>query len=93
MERISAKDERELLEWISPIPYGKHHTFRAESRTHGTCEWLLQDEDFCEWRDYQSSAVLWLQGSSKRTTVIVLDFCDANLVSGSREDIPHFQGY
>ncbi|CAI7611281.1 unnamed protein product [Penicillium crustosum] len=63
LERISAKDERELLEWISPIPYGKHHTFREESRTHGTCEWLLQNEDFCEWRNYQSSAVLWLQGS------------------------------
>ncbi|CAI7667495.1 unnamed protein product [Penicillium discolor] len=63
LERISSKDERELLEWISPIPYGKHHTLRAESRTHGTCEWLLQDEDFFEWRDYQSSAVLWLQGS------------------------------
>ncbi|KUM61479.1 hypothetical protein ACN42_g5642 [Penicillium freii] len=63
MERISTKDERELLEWISPIPYGKHHTFRKESRTHGTCEWLLQDEDFCKWRDFQSSAVLWLQGS------------------------------
>ncbi|KAJ5415114.1 hypothetical protein N7465_003809 [Penicillium sp. CMV-2018d] len=63
MERISTKDEREFLEWISPIPYGKHHTFRKESRTHGTCEWLLQDEDFRKWRDSQSSAVLWLQGS------------------------------
>ncbi|OQD98394.1 hypothetical protein PENSOL_c009G01438 [Penicillium solitum] len=87
LERISSKDERELLEWISPIQYGKHHTISAESRTHGTCEWLLQDEEFSEWRDYQSSAVLWLQGSmgagKTYLTSKVIDYIQGLLKSSS----------
>ncbi|KAJ5959510.1 uncharacterized protein N7479_006660 [Penicillium vulpinum] len=67
LERIDANAEREILEWISPIPYGKHHILRAESRTPGTCEWLLQKGDFCKWWDLKSSAVLWLQGSTGKT--------------------------
>ncbi|KAJ5375632.1 hypothetical protein N7517_007638 [Penicillium concentricum] len=63
LERIDAREERELLEWISPIPYGTHHRVRVESRTPDTCEWLLQNKEFCEWMDYGSSAILWLRGS------------------------------
>ncbi|RYP57916.1 hypothetical protein DL770_010551 [Monosporascus sp. CRB-9-2] len=57
-------DERlKILEWISPIPYGKHHNTVKEARTSGTCEWLLQHERFREWEDTTSSVILWLQGS------------------------------
>ncbi|RYP17500.1 hypothetical protein DL765_004464 [Monosporascus sp. GIB2] len=57
-------DERlKILEWISPIPYGKHHNTVKEARTSGTCEWLLQHERFREWEDATSSVILWLQGS------------------------------
>ncbi|KAJ5341455.1 hypothetical protein N7541_010579 [Penicillium brevicompactum] len=63
LERIDARDEREILEWISPIPYGEHHRVRVESRTPDTCEWLIQTKEFCEWMDYGSSAILRLQGS------------------------------
>ncbi|KAJ5535881.1 hypothetical protein N7513_009067 [Penicillium frequentans] len=63
LERMGAREEREILDWISPIPYGKHHISVREARTSGTCEWLLQSEKFCEWWNINSSAVLWLQGS------------------------------
>ncbi|RYP07284.1 hypothetical protein DL764_002599 [Monosporascus ibericus] len=57
-------DERlKILEWISPIPYGKHHSTVKKARTSGTCEWLLQHERFREWEDTTSSVILWLQGS------------------------------
>ncbi|KAK9849324.1 hypothetical protein MYU51_014595 [Penicillium brevicompactum] len=36
LERIDARDELEILEWISPIPYGTHHSVRVESRTPDT---------------------------------------------------------
>ncbi|KAJ5523945.1 hypothetical protein N7494_010595, partial [Penicillium frequentans] len=62
LERMDAREEREILDWISPIPYGKHHISVREARTSGTCEWLLQSEKFCEWWNINSSAVLWLQG-------------------------------
>ncbi|KAJ6035936.1 hypothetical protein N7540_000215 [Penicillium herquei] len=63
LERIDATDERELLNWISPIPYGIHHSVIVESRTLKTCEWLLQNKNFCKWMDYGSSPILWLKGS------------------------------
>ncbi|CAI7649488.1 unnamed protein product [Penicillium bialowiezense] len=63
LERIDARDERDILEWISHVPYGTHHRVRVESRTPETCEWLLQTKEFCEWMDYGSSAILRLQGS------------------------------
>lgn len=72
LERIDARDERKILEWISPIPYGEHHRVRVESRTPDTCEWLIQTKEFCEWMDYGSSAILRLQGSSTFPKVVIL---------------------
>lgn len=87
---MNAREEREILDWISPIPYGKHHISVREARTSGTCEWLLQNEKFCEWWNINSSAVLWLQGSSKRTAVHILEPHDADIISWNGENIPHF---
>lgn len=65
LEHVDENERLEILEWISAIPYGKHHNAVKESRTFHTCEWLLQHERFREWEDTSSSAVLWLQGSRK----------------------------
>ncbi|KAJ5947861.1 hypothetical protein N7466_000876 [Penicillium verhagenii] len=51
-----------MLEWISPIPFGKHHADIKERRTPNTGEWLVQHEDFSTWEDKKSSALFWLQG-------------------------------
>lgn len=57
------EDKRiEMLEWISPIPFGKNHNNVKEKRTPGTGEWLLQHEDFSEW-EKSGSSIFWLQGS------------------------------
>ncbi|KAK7413945.1 hypothetical protein QQX98_007214, partial [Neonectria punicea] len=63
LEIVSAEEQLKILEWVSPIPYGKHHITVKEARTSGTCKWLLGHEEFDEWRDIDSSAILWLQGS------------------------------
>ncbi|KAJ5512855.1 hypothetical protein N7463_002407 [Penicillium fimorum] len=52
-----------VLDWIWPIQYGKHHISVKDSRTPGTCEWLLQTDKFREWMTINSSAVLWLHGT------------------------------
>ncbi|KAK9425528.1 putative NACHT domain-containing protein [Seiridium unicorne] len=56
-------EEIKILEWISPILYGKHHNTITDARTEGTCEWILQHEKFQEWENAESSVVLWLHGS------------------------------
>ncbi|KAH8586045.1 hypothetical protein B0O99DRAFT_586459 [Bisporella sp. PMI_857] len=62
-ERVNDEERFKILEWISPIQYGKHHDTVKEARTSNTCEWLLQDERFRNWEDASSSVILWLQGS------------------------------
>jgi hypothetical protein len=90
---MSARDERDILDWISPMTYGKHHISVKEARTPGTCEWLLQSEKFCEWWKAKSSAVLWLQGSSKCIDIVIAILSDADLFSWNWENIYHLQGY
>lgn len=63
LERVNEKERLEILEWISAIPYGKHHNGVKEARTPDTCEWLLRHEKFREWEDTSSSVILWLRGT------------------------------
>ncbi|AEO64672.1 uncharacterized protein THITE_74764 [Thermothielavioides terrestris NRRL 8126] len=63
LERIDDSERLAILEWISAVPYRKHHNTVKEDRTPGTCQWLLRHPRFYEWADASSSVILWLQGS------------------------------
>ncbi|RAK99918.1 uncharacterized protein BO80DRAFT_426008 [Aspergillus ibericus CBS 121593] len=63
LTRVDKNKALELLEWISPVPYGKHHTTVQTERAANTGEWLLQHPMFRDWEENSSSAVLWLRGS------------------------------
>ncbi|GAW15650.1 hypothetical protein ANO14919_050690 [Xylariales sp. No.14919] len=63
MNRIDSEDRIRMLEWISNIPYGKHHNRVKEARSADTCQWLLRHHKFREWEEASSSTILWLQGS------------------------------
>ncbi|KAJ5813170.1 hypothetical protein N7447_010193 [Penicillium robsamsonii] len=62
LQNMDEERRIEMLEWISPIPFGKNHNNVKEKRTPGTGEWLLQHEDFTNWEQTDSS-IFWLQGS------------------------------
>ncbi|KAH6983522.1 hypothetical protein BKA56DRAFT_549075 [Ilyonectria sp. MPI-CAGE-AT-0026] len=64
LTQMGEKDHIEILEWISRVPYGKHHETVKSARTDGTGEWLLNHMKFSEWESKDSSAILWLQGSA-----------------------------
>ncbi|KAI0474545.1 hypothetical protein F4859DRAFT_514397 [Xylaria cf. heliscus] len=63
LDQMNDEDQIKMLEWISPIPYGRHHNRVKEARTSDTCEWLLENDRFRQWEDASSSTILWLQGS------------------------------
>ncbi|KAJ5199268.1 hypothetical protein N7491_000175 [Penicillium cf. griseofulvum] len=46
LAHMSESDRIEMLEWISTVPFGKHHDGVSEDRTSGTGDWLLQHQDF-----------------------------------------------
>ena len=57
-------DQRErILKWTSIIPYEELHNAAKSGKTPGTGEWILQHDRFLQWRDSDSSNVLWLYGS------------------------------
>lgn len=53
------------LEYFSHIDFGDQHRIKAELRTPGTGEWLLQHKKFQEWEHIPASTILWLQGTGK----------------------------
>lgn len=56
-------EDMDRLDWLSSLPYSKHHDKVKRRRTRGTCDWLLQRVEFNNWQDGPQSASLWLQGS------------------------------
>ncbi|KAK0717679.1 hypothetical protein B0T26DRAFT_802746 [Lasiosphaeria miniovina] len=86
VERIDAREQFEILEWISKMLYGLNHITVKEARAKDTCDWLLQREEFGEWSN-GSSMILALQGShaldeckpeSRYRLVDTIDFLMAN---------------
>ncbi|MCJ1450686.1 hypothetical protein MMC28_001019 [Mycoblastus sanguinarius] len=57
------KDHRlKVLEWLSSIPYERHHKKALDEVLHGTGLWFLEDEEYRHWRDSDQNAVLWVHG-------------------------------
>ncbi|KAK4062672.1 uncharacterized protein Triagg1_9790 [Trichoderma aggressivum f. europaeum] len=62
-EEVKENDIIKALKSLSPINFGDQHRIRAEPRTPGTGEWLLQHKKFQEWEHIPASTILWLQGT------------------------------
>jgi len=60
--------QRKILKWLSPISaaelHGRFHDM-GTSRTDGTCDWIIQDEEFNRWYNCTDSKILFLRGKSK----------------------------
>lgn len=61
-EKLNSFERREILGWISGIPYEENHFFACQGRTSGTGKWLLQHKKYHEWRSSSASMILWLHG-------------------------------
>ncbi|KAA8894720.1 ankyrin repeat-containing domain protein [Sphaerosporella brunnea] len=55
-------ERAEILAWISPISYEKHHRQACERRTPNTGEWILARKEFMQWINSSSTTLLWLRG-------------------------------
>ena len=57
-----------ILLWLSPVQYKKHHQSICNGLLEGTGSWLLEKPQFVKWRNSSVSSVLWLHGIRKSTT-------------------------
>jgi hypothetical protein len=55
----------EMLEWISPVPFGKNHNHSKKNKAPGTCEWIFEDSNSINWVQGDSS-IFWAQGSQEQ---------------------------
>ncbi|KAK7974466.1 hypothetical protein PG989_016314 [Apiospora arundinis] len=83
---ISEEKLNNILNWLSPLPYRKHHGFVSDSRPTGAGQWLLAHERFIDWQTSSSPAMLLLHGitgSGKSTLCsLVVDSWMSNLGNG-----------
>jgi len=61
---ISLQDARyrEILDWLSPIPFIEHHEGYSEQRIQGSGEWFLNHREFLEWQSSSVSKIFLLHG-------------------------------
>ncbi|KAM0492985.1 hypothetical protein ACHAP8_009514 [Fusarium lateritium] len=62
LQHIEQNVLRTALGSISDVNIAGQHEFRALKRTKGTCEWLLEHEEFHGWEGSCVSSILWLKG-------------------------------
>jgi len=56
----------ELLQWLSKIPYSKHHESIRNGRQEGSGLWLFENPQYVQWKKTRSSSLLWIHGNRKR---------------------------
>lgn len=59
---FAVNKRNDILKWLSPEPYRKHHVQASQGVLLGTGRWLLSDPSFERWKDESASSILWLHG-------------------------------
>jgi len=52
----------QLLQWLSPVPFSRHHKRHSDSRIPGSGQWLLDHHQYIDWRNSSSSSIFLLHG-------------------------------
>jgi hypothetical protein len=62
---LDNQERSRTQQWISNVPFLDNHAKAREARTPGTCQWLLQNTTYRDWRSSSASTVLWLHGARR----------------------------
>jgi hypothetical protein len=59
---VEEQQFRELLTWMSSVPYSHHHATHSESRLPESTKWLLKHPRYIDWNEPSTSSILLLHG-------------------------------
>ena len=77
---------REILCWLSPAPFRRHHERHSENRIPGSGEWLLNHPQYLSWRSSSNSLILLLHGIiGSGKTSLASAVVDSILREGSKQ--------
>ncbi|KAE9403752.1 hypothetical protein BT96DRAFT_973553, partial [Gymnopus androsaceus JB14] len=57
---ISTDKRREIQKWLNAPNCSENFTTALNSKTEGTCEWILHHEGYIQWKN--NPDILWIQG-------------------------------
>ncbi|KAE9383771.1 hypothetical protein BT96DRAFT_951057, partial [Gymnopus androsaceus JB14] len=57
---ISTDKRSEIQKWLNAPNYSENFTNALNSKTEGTCEWILHHEGYIQWK--KNPDILWIQG-------------------------------
>ncbi|KAH0557050.1 hypothetical protein GP486_005162, partial [Trichoglossum hirsutum] len=96
-DNLEKSKRKEVLDWLSAVPYSKHHKNTQKDRLKGSGSWLLGRAEFREWRKSSASSVLWLHGilidtlredipKNAQPEPLAYFYCDRGEAGGQRAD-------
>lgn len=59
---LQGNEYLQLLQWLSPVPFSRHHKRHSESRIPSSGQWLLDHHQYVNWRNSSSSSMFLLHG-------------------------------
>ena len=61
-DKLVQEKRHQVFDWLSTIPYRKHHSNIIRSVLKGSGQWLLTSPDYRNWWKSSTSSILWLHG-------------------------------
>lgn len=61
LTRSSDPERRDIIDWLSPLNFKLIHSEIFQNREDGTGQWMLESQEFINWRDGRSKT-LWCPG-------------------------------
>ena len=59
---LNGTERLNVIQWLSPLPYMKHHEQTRKDILGGTGTWLLQEQQLLDWQVSSASSIMWLHG-------------------------------
>ena len=93
MSLKSLESERflKLLQWLSPVPYSRHHEYYSEIRLKTTGKWLQNHPEYIRWNRSSSSSLLLIHGVRGSGKTILASAVVDSVLKQNSEKTQHAQ--
>lgn len=71
-KQLEEKQFRDILNWLSSVPYPQHHKRHSDERLPESSKWLFRHPQYMSWKGSSSSSLMLLHGipGSGKTTLV-----------------------
>jgi hypothetical protein len=94
-DNLGRAQRRKILQWLSTIPYKRHHQESCEELLPNSGAWLRQRVEFVHWKNCSFSSILWLHGipgsgKTKLTSSVIQSILNEQSRDSSSNAIAYF---